>query len=531
MIERVSIRNYRRFRKLDLALGQGLNIIVGQNDAGKSTLLEAINLALTGKLHGRALTQALNPYLVNDAARREFCEAIRDGKAATPPSITIELQFAADDDLADLQGTNNMAGEDAPGICIEASFNNEFLPEYEAFIDGKESVDLVPTEYYKVEWRSFKGSSITRRSIPASAALIDASNLAWKPGVDYQIQSILDGNLEPRERAELSREYRSVREAFRLKDPVVRVNGRLRDEAKSLTTRDLSLAIDISQRHTWESSLALHLDDLPVATLGKGEQNSLKTMMALGRDGQGSNIVLLEEPEANLSFSNLRRLLAQVEAHCKDKQVIVSTHSSYVLNKLGLDRMLLLSGDRAVSISDLSDGTMDFFKRLPGYDTLRLVLCDEAILVEGPSDELIVQRAYRDANGKHPIEDGVDVISVGTSHKRFLELAALIERRVRAVRDNDGKEPALYAESFKDYLSGIATLHVGPTDAGKTLEPQILSANGLAKLNEIFGTSFDSDDALISYMTANKTECAYSIFESTQTITMPPYIAEAIARD
>ena len=42
-----------------------------------------------------------------------------------------------------------------------------------------------------------------------------------------------------------------------------------------------------------------------------------------------------------------------------------------------------------------------------------LVLAKRVILVEGPSDELVVQRAYRDAhNGRLPIQDGVDVMSM-----------------------------------------------------------------------------------------------------------------------
>ena len=42
MIEKVVIRNYRKFREFELSLSPGLNTLVGGNDAGKSTLIEAI---------------------------------------------------------------------------------------------------------------------------------------------------------------------------------------------------------------------------------------------------------------------------------------------------------------------------------------------------------------------------------------------------------------------------------------------------------------------------------------------------------
>jgi predicted ATP-dependent endonuclease of OLD family len=49
VIERVRVVGYRKFRELNFEPHQRLNILVGDNDAGKSTLLEAITLALTGQ--------------------------------------------------------------------------------------------------------------------------------------------------------------------------------------------------------------------------------------------------------------------------------------------------------------------------------------------------------------------------------------------------------------------------------------------------------------------------------------------------
>jgi len=36
-----------------------------------------------------------------------------------------------------------------------------------------------------------------------------------------------------------------------------------------------------------------------------------------------------------------------------------------------------------------------------------------------------------------PIEDGIDVISVGTSFLRFLELAEKVEKKIAVITDND----------------------------------------------------------------------------------------------
>ncbi|MNP45542.1 hypothetical protein D3C76_1394730 [compost metagenome] len=63
-----------------------------------------------------------------------------------------------------------------------------------------------------------------------------------------------------------------------------------------------------------------------------------------------------------------------------------------------------------------------------------------------------------------------------------------------------------------------------------TLEPKILKANGLKKLNEIFGTDYKEIDDMHKYMKASKTECALKIFETEELIVFPDYLLEAIKK-
>ena len=71
--------------------------------------------------------------------------------------------------------------------------------------------------------------------------------------------------------------------------------------------------------------------------------------------------------------------------------------------------------------------------------SLRMILCKKAILCEGDSDELVIQKAYMQLNdGRLPIEDGIEVISVGVSFLRFLEIADCIQTKIAVVTDNDG---------------------------------------------------------------------------------------------
>jgi hypothetical protein len=70
--------------------------------------------------------------------------------------------------------------------------------------------------------------------------------------------------------------------------------------------------------------------------------------------------------------------------------------------------------------------------------------------------------------------------------------------------------------------------HYDDDDKCPTLEPQLLKANSLLRLNKILGTTYPSENALLTYMDRNKTDCALKIFATDQTWVAPRYIANAI---
>ena len=74
-------------KKVEIDFNKEINILVGPNEAGKSTLLEAINLALTGQINGRSVSYDLRSYLFNVDCVGEYIEKLKSGEAIEPPSF------------------------------------------------------------------------------------------------------------------------------------------------------------------------------------------------------------------------------------------------------------------------------------------------------------------------------------------------------------------------------------------------------------------------------------------------------------
>ncbi len=535
VIEKINIENYRCFHgKFSLVLNSGINILVGNNEAGKSTILEAINLALTGLLNGRYLRNELSQYLFNHQTVTEYIKSLspESDKALEPPSICIEIFFGGED-CPRFEGDGNSDRAKRCGIILKIEFDPEYQGHYEALL-SEGGLNSIPVEYYRIVWKSFAREVVTALSIPLKCVLIDSSSTRYQNGSDVYISRIIDSDLDDAERAAISQEYRKMKELFGSAESVKAINSKIKDKA-GLTDRELSISVDLATHNSWQTTLMTYLDKVPFHFIGKGEQCVLKTSLALGnKKSEKANLILLEEPENHLTHTRLNNLLRDIAKNCAGKQIIVTTHSSFVANKLGLENLILLKNPKSTKLTNLPSETYLFFQKLAGYQTLRLLLCRKAVLVEGPSDELVFQKAYMDENNGHlPIEDGVDVISVGLSFKRFLEVAEKLNQPVCVITDNDHDFQNKVKQKYKDF-DNVEYIRVFADDRDdiNTLEPQIvdLYKDRLNDLREIIGISdaYDSPAEVRKYMEDNKTAYALRIFDNGDKFAFPKYILDAV---
>lgn len=547
-ITKIRIHNFKRYYGwFELELHKGINIIVGKNEVGKSTIIEAVNLALTGFYHGRYVRNDISQYVFNKRAVDEYLDSIKMGSPIEPPFVIIELYF---DDCPEMKGNHNSYHTEQAGLYFKICFDDDtYREEYNSLL-GLNDMTTLPVEYYHVIWRSFHRTDITSRMIPYKSALIDSST-QYQTASDMYVSHIIKNKLEDLDKVSITQSYRKAQQSFMTDASIQNVNAKLAEMSK-IDGQEFSLSVDLSSRRSWEDSLTAYMDKIPFNYIGKGAQCVIKTKLALAQKANvPEGIVLIEEPENHLSFGKLNELIKMISVQADGRQLLVSTHSSFVLNKLGLSSLVLLSETGFCRLGELSTETNIYFSKLAGYDTLRLLLCKRSILVEGDSDELVIQRAYKDKYGKLPIEDGVDVLCVrGLAFLRFLEIAKKLNLTVAVATDNDGNVDAL-KEKYREYLGDKAVRNIricfdetidtaetvgcnNPNESlandfnYNTLEPKMLKANSLDLFRKIFGDRYDTVTKMLRHLHATKSDSGLSFLTTTETLQYPQYIIDAI---
>lgn len=553
-IERIKITNFKCINGTrEFPLNENLAILVGDNEVGKSTVLEALHLAFTGQFHGKSVKNNLHAYLFNKDVVSEYLSQCREHKCefVKPPEIKIEVWFKDSIDAEKFEGDENSEKKrKREGFCFSIEFDADETQEYQALLrKGKENpaynLETIPLEYYVVRWQSFRRDMhLTPRLLPIRTVFIDSSDYQYRRGTDASIIHLVSDVLGEEEMRRIVHEHRQALAQFNRSSAITTINEQI--GKLFATDYKISVSAETSDLRSWESDVATHVNDVPFAFGGRGAQCITKTDLALcKKNGDRHVMILLEEPESHLSPARLNKFMMHLESVEGGTQIVISTHNSFVANKLGLNNLLLMSRDQCLPINNLED--VEFFKRLPGYDTLRLVLADKVILVEGASDELIVQRAYMDRHGSRlPLVDGIDVVSVGVAFSRYVQILIKLNKKASIVTDNDGKTDFLLAKYNSLLPEATPRLRVnaffsrvtldermlGVSDQAvknfSTLEPYILLSNGLKTLNAVFGKECKSNEEMLKYMHANKVECALKVFESVIQIRYPEYITKAI---
>ena len=513
VIKKIRLVNFKRFRDYTIIPNEKINILVGDNEVGKSSVLEAIDIVASGnirKVESIGLDKLLNIEAVNtfNAGSRTFEKL---------PILRIELYLIGDYDDT-MNGKNNLDRVKCDGIRLVCEPNTNYRTE---IIDALSTThDYFPYDYYSIRFSTFADESYSGYKKKLRCVLIDSSNMnseyATNDFVRRMYRQYTDSDVK--ERAVHKSEYRLMREKFCV-STLKSINNRVPE------TKNYSFGLKRGGSIELEKELMIFEDEIGIDSKGTGKQVFIKTDFALERSGENIDVILIEEPENHLSHVNLRKLIQRV-AEKQNGQLFITTHNSLISTRLELKNLLIMhiNGDsRPVMLNNLSNDTAKYFMKAPPASIVEFALSRKAILVEGPSEYMLMEKFYKDIAGCFPENDDVHVIDVrGLSFKRYLDIAKITLGKVAVITDNDKDAQKHCIDKYEEYNSDTNINIFFEMDNNKsTFEVALYEVNqklcnGLFNNNPLY------------FMLHNKTEAAFSLLTQNEKVTVPDYIKRAI---
>ncbi len=174
-------------------------------------------------------------------------------------------------------------------------------------------------------------------------------------------------------------------------------------------------------------------------------------------------------------------------------------------------------------LKDLSNDTAKYFMKAPPASIVEFALSRKAILVEGPSEYMLMERFYTLVTKKLPEDDDVHIIDVrGLSFKRYLDIAKQTLGKVAVVTDNDKNAQKHCIEKYSEYEANESIQVFFEKDNDKRTFEIVLYGDNKNLCDSLFG------DNAQNFMLENKTEAAFLILSQDKSIVVPDYIERAI---
>ena len=498
-ISRITFENFKIFRDFKLDINENINIFVGDNGSGKSSILQGIELALCG-----SATRIRNiglENLININAIRE-CLSKKDLKLL--PKLVIEIYLTPCTPSSPLDetylGEHNKFLEENFGVKLVCEPIEDYMTDIKACIQSENPI--FPYELYRVHHLTFKGERFSSYNKPIKTSFIDSSEIDSKYALKNTVKETYLSSVSECERAKNRQNYKALVGGFQF--------------AGAADDKGICISSNL------EDNLSIEQSGVHIENLGKGEISVIKTNYALNQSDKESTVIFLEEPENHLTHCRMRKLIQDTIEKANTKQFFIATHSSLITTRLGLDNVFFLSREGTpISLRIPDKNTSEFFKKSPSDNLLQFILSRKAILVEGAAEYILMEHFYRTETGVLPEQEEVWIISVnGVSFPRFLQIAQLIKNRVAVIRDNDGSLESRYnkyrgdnIQVFTDSDVNRHTFEISMYEDNKSLCDRIFKNDPLKK------------------MLTHKTEAAYRLLQETSssTLVIPDYIKKAIS--
>ena len=428
---------------LDLNFTEGLNVLIGENDSGKTAIIDAIKIVL--KTHSY-----------------EYIKIEADDFYNNSDRLRIELKFKGllDEEAKNFTEWLTWEGQGEDSTPILRVFYDVRRKDYKILpSEVKAGAD---TEGYSLtaEAREYLKATYLRPLRDAENELISKRNSRLSQillGDDiFKEKNIPHPLVEKFERinTEVEEYFRSAEGAGHIKDNIDSyIKGFYGEEKESLFEASKNDIKSILEK------LSLSLNGQK--NVGLGTLNRLfmaAELLHLNKENwEGLRLGLIEELEAHLHPQAQMQVIETLQKQ-DEVQLIITTHSPNLASKIKLKNLIICNGNNAFPMgkdyTELNEDSYVFLEKFLDVTKSNLFFAKGVILVEGWAEEILIPSLAK-AIGIDLTAKGVSVVNIGNvgfdhySNIFLRKNAPFMDIPVAVVTDCDVKE---YKKNGNNYI-------------------------------------------------------------------------------